>query len=157
VSTSRVASLGDYLRDQRRAAELSLRELARETGVSNPYLSQVERGLRKPSAEVLNKIAGALQISAEHLFVQAGLLDETPVPRETTESVINADPALTARQRRALLDVYAAFVAQNSSVATPGSSRSTTETGVTDPLSGAAPGTAEHTEMSPPVPVGTPT
>jgi transcriptional regulator with XRE-family HTH domain len=158
VSTSRVASLGEYLRDQRRAAELSLRELARETGVSNPYLSQVERGLRKPSAEVLNKIAGALQISAEHLFVQAGLLDEPPAAPETTESAINADPALTVRQRRALLDVYAAFVAQN--VAGPGSSRSTTEAEAeatdADP-SGADRGTAELTDLSTPVPVGTPT
>jgi transcriptional regulator with XRE-family HTH domain len=113
VSTSRVASLGEYLREQRRTAELSLRELAREAGVSNPYLSQVERGLRKPSAEVLNKIAGALQISAEHLFVQAGLLDETLETPASTTAVINADPALTPRQRKTLLDIYAAFVAQN--------------------------------------------
>jgi transcriptional regulator with XRE-family HTH domain len=105
--------LGEYLREQRRTAELSLRELAREAGVSNPYLSQVERGLRKPSAEVLHKIAGALQISAEHLFVQAGLLDESFETPASTTAVINADPALTPRQRKSLLDIYAAFVAQN--------------------------------------------
>jgi transcriptional regulator with XRE-family HTH domain len=105
--------LGEYLREQRRTAELSLRELAREAGVSNPYLSQVERGLRKPSAEVLHKIAGALQISAEHLFVQAGLLDESFETPASTTAAINADPALTPRQRKSLLDIYAAFVAQN--------------------------------------------
>ena len=76
MSTSRVASLGEYLREQRNAAELSLRQLAEQAGVSNPYLSQVERGLRKPSAEVLNKIATALQISSEHLYIRAGLLDK---------------------------------------------------------------------------------
>ncbi len=119
MSTSRVASLGDYLRDQRRSAELSLRELAREAGVSNPYLSQVERGLRKPSAEVLHKIAGALQISAEHLFVQAGLLDESVEAPATAPAVINADPALTPRQRKALLEIYAAFVAQNQQSSEP--------------------------------------
>jgi transcriptional regulator with XRE-family HTH domain len=142
VSTSRVASLGDYLRDQRRSAELSLRELAREAGVSNPYLSQVERGLRKPSAEVLHKIAGALQISAEHLFVQAGLLDESVENPATTTAVINADPALTPRQRKALLDIYAAFVAQNQQAGGP------------DPAPVSAPAGATADPESTPVPVG---
>lgn len=115
VSTSRVASLGEYLREQRNAAELSLRQLAEQAGVSNPYLSQVERGLRKPSAEVLNKIATALQISAEHLYIRAGLLDEESSPLPQVLAAIQADPKLTARQRHTLLDVYAAFVAQNAS------------------------------------------
>lgn len=152
MSTSRVASLGEYLREQRRAAELSLRELAREAGVSNPYLSQVERGLRRPSAEVLNKIAGALQISAEHLFVQAGLLDETLEARASTEAVINADPALTPRQRRTLLEVYAAFVAQNSPEALPQPS------GEDGPPLAASPdaGSTVPSHESTPVPVGTP-
>jgi transcriptional regulator with XRE-family HTH domain len=113
VSTSPVASLGEYLREQRKGAQLSLRQLADQAGVSNPYLSQVERGLRKPSAEVLNKIAAALQISAEHLFVQAGLLDEESMPVPQTVAAIKADPALTARQRQTLLDIYSAFVEQN--------------------------------------------
>ena len=154
MSTSRVASLGEYLREQRRAAELSLRELAREAGVSNPYLSQVERGLRKPSAEVLNKIAGALQISAEHVFVQAGLLDQEPAAPVTTEAVINADPALTPRQRRTLLEVYAAFVAQNS----PGRGASTPsgEDGP-PPAAGVGAGATALSYESTPVPVGTPT
>jgi transcriptional regulator with XRE-family HTH domain len=116
VSTSRVASLGEYLRDQRKGAELSLRQLAEQAGVSNPYLSQVERGLRKPSAEVLNKIAAALQISAEHLYVQAGLLDEASAPVAQTLAAIKADPALTARQRQTLIDIYSAFVEQNTAV-----------------------------------------
>jgi transcriptional regulator with XRE-family HTH domain len=153
VSTSRVASLGEYLRDQRRTAELSLRELAREAGVSNPYLSQVERGLRKPSAEVLYKIAGALQISAELLFVRAGLLEETPEKSATTEAVINADPALTPRQRRTLLEIYAAFVAQNEQAADEGSS-------TVDDLPGevgAEAGAHEPDDLSTPVPAGTPT
>ena len=113
VSTSRVASLGEYLREQRNAAELSLRQLAEQAGVSNPYLSQVERGLRKPSAEVLNKIATALQISSEHLYIRAGLLDEESSPMPQVMAAVQADPALTARQRQTLLDIYAALVAQN--------------------------------------------
>jgi transcriptional regulator with XRE-family HTH domain len=113
VSTSRVASLGEYLREQRSAAQLSLRQLAEQAGVSNPYLSQVERGLRKPSAEVLNKIASALQISSEHLYVRAGLLDEDSAALPKVVVAIQVDPSLTARQRQTLLDVYQAFVAQN--------------------------------------------
>ena len=113
VSTSRVASLGEYLREQRRSAQLSLRQLAEQAGVSNPYLSQVERGLRRPSAEVLNKIAGALQISAEHLYIRVGLLDEDSAALPATVTAIQADPALTGRQRQSLLEIYQAFVRQN--------------------------------------------
>jgi transcriptional regulator with XRE-family HTH domain len=140
--SAKVGSLGEYLREQRRSAELSLRELAREAGVSNPYLSQVERGLRKPSAEVLHKIAGALQISAAHLFVQAGLLDESAESVATTQAVINADPALTPRQRRTLVEIYSAFVAQNQGL---------TET--VDPADAVAEAVAATTESTP-VPVG---
>ena len=147
VSTSRVASLGEYLREQRRSAELSLRQLAQEAGVSNPYLSQVERGLRKPSADVLNRIAGALQISAEHLFVRAGLLEEEDDGPVTTETVIKADPALTARQRRALLEIYAAFVAQNEALVEAVASADAPETSASPNGNGA-------TEESTPVPVG---
>jgi transcriptional regulator with XRE-family HTH domain len=113
VSTSRVASLGEYLREQRSTAQMSLRQLAEQAGVSNPYLSQVERGLRKPSAEVLNKIASALQLSSEHLYVRAGLLDEDSAALPDVVVAIQVDPVLTSRQRQTLLDVYQAFVAMN--------------------------------------------
>jgi len=73
--------LGEYIRDQRRTAQISLRQLARQAGVSNPYLSQIERGLRKPSAEILQQIAKALRISAEAMYVQAGILEEQPTIR----------------------------------------------------------------------------
>lgn len=113
-----VAGLGAYIREQREAAEVSLRQLAKASGVSNPYLSQVERGLRNPSAEILGQIAKALRISAETLYVRAGLLDErtddgTPV-MITVPEAIAADPILTERQRGALLDIYAAFLSDNS-------------------------------------------
>src|SRR6201996_5918225 len=81
-----VRGLGDYIREQRRTAQISLRQLARQAGVSNPYLSQIERGLRKPSAEILQQIAKALRISAEALYVQAGILEE----REGTAAVAEA-------------------------------------------------------------------
>ena len=93
---------------------MSLRQLAKAAEVSNPYLSQVERGLRKPSAEILSRIAQGLRISAESLYVQAGILDE----REGDEAVttaIAADPTLTERQRTTLLQIYAAFQAENAS------------------------------------------
>jgi transcriptional regulator with XRE-family HTH domain len=102
--------LGDYLREQREHARLSLRQLASLAGVSNPYLSQVERGLRKPSAEVLQQIARGLRISAEALYVRAGILDSEGRP--DVEAAINTDPDLNDRQRRVLLDIYASFRAE---------------------------------------------
>lgn len=108
-----IGSLGDYLREQRRQAELSLRQLADMTGVSNPYLSQIERGLRRPSAEVLNQLAKALRVSAEALYVRAGLLDPDDAAEEPEESgveaAIRADPVLNTRQKRVLLDIYSSF------------------------------------------------
>lgn len=101
-------SLGEFLQEQRRQAQLSLRQLAERAGVSNPYLSQIERGLRKPSAEVLQQIAKALRISAEALYVQAGLLDETSSD-STVEDAVLADPVLTDRQKRVLLELYRTF------------------------------------------------
>jgi transcriptional regulator with XRE-family HTH domain len=109
-----VSGLGGFIREQRDQAQMSLRQLAKAAEVSNPYLSQVERGLRKPSAEILGRIAQGLRISAESLYVQAGILDE----REGDEAVttaIAADPTLTERQRTTLLQIYAAFQAENSS------------------------------------------
>ena len=108
-----VESLGDYLKEQRLGAKLSLRQLADQAGVSNPYLSQIERGLRRPSAEVLQQIAKALRISAEQLYVRAGILDPTDGEARSVELAVLADPALTERQKQSLLDVYAPFLAVN--------------------------------------------
>jgi transcriptional regulator with XRE-family HTH domain len=112
-----VESLGDYLREQRLASRLSLRQLAEQAGVSNPYLSQIERGLRKPSAEVLQQIAKALRISAEQLYIRAGLLspeDEAGGPTGSkVELAVLSDSGLTERQKQSLLDVYSSFLALN--------------------------------------------
>ena len=106
--------IGSFIRSQRELAQVSLRQLAERSGVSNPYLSQVERGLRKPSADVLNQIAKALRVSAEVLYVRAGILE----PRETNQvrDAIITDTAITERQKQILLDIYASFVQQNESV-----------------------------------------
>src|SRR5215207_9505425 len=113
-----VGSGGEYLAEQRRQAQLSLRQLSDLAGVSNPYLSQIERGLRKPSAEVLQQLAKALRISAETLYVRAGILDpdDSSEGARRTPGVVEAvllDPALNERQKRVLLDVYASFVREN--------------------------------------------
>ena len=108
-----VESLGDYLREQRVASRLSLRQLAEQAGVSNPYLSQIERGLRKPSAEVLQQIAKALRISAEQLYIRAGIVSPAPGNTTTVELAVLADLALTERQKQTLLDVYSSFLAMN--------------------------------------------
>lgn len=102
-------SLGDFIAAQRRAAEMSLRQLAERAGISNPYVSQIERGLRKPSAEVLNQIATALSVSAESLYVRAGLLDPGEARPASTERAIASDPQLSPVQKEALLQVYLAF------------------------------------------------
>ncbi len=126
-----VRSLGEFIREQRQSAEVSLRQLARTAGVSNPYLSQVERGLKKPSAEILGQIASALRISAETLYVRAGLLE----PREGNAAVtgaIDADETLTERQRQVLLDIYAAFQKENVAKAASATTDTTdTDTGTT--------------------------
>jgi transcriptional regulator with XRE-family HTH domain len=109
------AKLGEYIREQRTSAQISLRQLARTADVSNPYLSQVERGLRKPSAEILARIAAGLRISAETLYVRAGILEE----RRGDVAVLTAiteDPTLTDRQRRTLPEIYAAFQTENSAL-----------------------------------------
>mgnify|MGYP000954419099 CR=1 FL=1 len=104
--------LGSYLREQRRAAKLSLRQLSELAGISNPYLSQIERGLKKPSAEILQQIARGLEVSAESLYVRAGILEETSPASGATSvlAAIAADPRLTHRQRQVLVDVYRSFV-----------------------------------------------
>ena len=110
-----VESLGDYLREQRVSARLSLRQLAEQAGVSNPYLSQIERGLRRPSADVLQSLAKALRISAEQLYLRAGIVSPDEGVGGSVELAVLADPALTERQRQTLLDVYASFLALNAS------------------------------------------
>lgn len=112
VSTT-VGALGEYLKEQRVSAQLSLRQLAEQAGVSNPYLSQIERGLRKPSAEVLQQIARALRISAEQLYVRAGILRPEEGAVGSVELAVLGDPQLTERQKQSLLDVYASFLALN--------------------------------------------
>jgi transcriptional regulator with XRE-family HTH domain len=111
-----LGSLGEFIASQRRAAELSLRQLADQTGVSNPYLSQIERGLRKPSAEVLQQLSKALRVSAETLYVRAGILAEEH-QSTSVEMAVLADQAITERQKSVLIDVYRSFVNGNDSLA----------------------------------------
>ncbi|MDX2937982.1 helix-turn-helix domain-containing protein [Streptomyces ipomoeae] len=114
MASLNVGNLGEYLREQRRNAQLSLRQLADAAGVSNPYLSQIERGLRKPSAEVLQQVAKALRISAETLYVRAGILDaERDRDEVETHAVILADPTLNERQKQVLLQIYESFRKEN--------------------------------------------
>ncbi|MGW0995066.1 helix-turn-helix domain-containing protein [Streptomyces sp. NPDC002523] len=118
MASLNVGNLGEYLREQRRNAQLSLRQLADAAGVSNPYLSQIERGLRKPSAEVLQQVAKALRISAETLYVRAGILDaerdgEDRVREGATRAVVLADPSLNERQKQVLLQIYESFRKEN--------------------------------------------
>jgi transcriptional regulator with XRE-family HTH domain len=115
VVTSAASDLGSFIRTQREAAQVSVRQLAEKAGVSNPYLSQIERGLRKPSADVLNQIAKALRLSAEVLYVQAGILEPSE-PSEVRDAVV-ADSAITERQKQVLLDIYASFRQQNEAAA----------------------------------------
>ncbi len=112
-----IAPLGEFLREQRRNAQLSLRQLAEQAGVSNPYLSQIERGLRKPSAEILQQIAKGLRISSEQLYVQAGILDERPAGELAVEAAVLSDAALHERQKRVLLEIYRSFRAENDALA----------------------------------------
>jgi transcriptional regulator with XRE-family HTH domain len=108
MSPVNVPAIGAYIREQREQARISLRQLAQATGVSNPYLSQIERGLRKPSADILQQLAKGLRISAEALYVQAGFLEDRPEGYGVKEAVL-ADPALTERQRQMLLEIYDSF------------------------------------------------
>ncbi|MEU9890882.1 helix-turn-helix transcriptional regulator [Sphaerisporangium sp. NPDC051017] len=108
----KVGSIGEYIRDQRKQAKISLRQLATQAGVSNPYLSQIERGLRKPSAEILNQIAKGLRISSQALYVQAGLIEDRE-PDSDVLAAIRADRGLTERQRQVLIDIYESFRKEN--------------------------------------------
>ena len=112
-----VRNLGDYIREQRSTAQISLRQLATLAGVSNPYLSQIERGLRKPSAEILQQIAKALRISAEALYVQAGILEERYGDSDVPAAILS-DAYLAERQKQVLLELYEAY--RRESAATTG-------------------------------------
>ena len=114
VVTNAAQDIGGFIRSQRELAQVSVRQLAEKAGVSNPYLSQIERGLRKPSAEVLNQIAKALRVSAEVLYVRAGLLE--PSEPSAVRDAIVTDTAITERQKQVLLDIYTSFVEQNEAV-----------------------------------------
>jgi transcriptional regulator with XRE-family HTH domain len=106
----RVAELGAFIKHQREVASMSVRRLADLAGVSNPYLSQIERGLRRPSAEILQQLAKALKISVETLYVRAGLLSEEDAAASNVRDAISNDPLLTPEQKQALLNVYDSYV-----------------------------------------------
>jgi transcriptional regulator with XRE-family HTH domain len=110
------SQVGEFIREQRNAARVSLRELARTAGVSNPYLSQVERGLRKPSAEILASIAKGLKISAETLYEQAGILDRRSGNPDTV-AAIRADQSLSERHKAVLLELYETYVREHAATA----------------------------------------
>ena len=107
----RLHDLGEFIRDQRRNARLSLRKLSERAGISNPYLSQIERGLRKPSAEILQAIAKGLRISAETLYVRAGILEERGQSPDLEVTILD-DPTITERQKQALVEIYRSFQAE---------------------------------------------
>jgi transcriptional regulator with XRE-family HTH domain len=109
---SRWRDLGEFIREQRNLGQLSLRKLSEKADVSNPYLSQIERGLRRPSAEILRQIARALEISSEELYVRAGILDERE-DQPDVDSAIRGDRRLTEDQKKTLLSVYESFRRQN--------------------------------------------
>ena len=115
LKVGRVSDLGAYIREQRNTAQISLRQLARLAGVSNPYLSQIERGLRKPSAEILQQIAKALRISAETLYVRAGILEERTGEHDLVGEILR-DPSITEAQKQALIQVYQSFQHENDDV-----------------------------------------
>jgi transcriptional regulator with XRE-family HTH domain len=111
-----VNSIGEYIREQREQAKISMRQLAQSAGVSNPYLSQIERGLRKPSADILQQIAKGLRISAEALYVQAGILEDRPAD-SGVRSALLADPELSERQKQVLIEIYESFRRENAATA----------------------------------------
>lgn len=121
--------IGSFIRTQREAAQVSVRQLAEKAGVSNPYLSQIERGLRKPSADVLQQIAKALRVSAEVLYVRAGILE----PSEASEvrDAIVTDTAITERQKQVLLDIYTSFCQQNEAVSEEPTTEATADLPIT--------------------------
>ncbi|MGX7677446.1 helix-turn-helix domain-containing protein [Jatrophihabitans sp. DSM 45814] len=112
AQTLKVGTIGDFIREQREQAQVSVRQLSRLAGVSNPYLSQIERGLRKPSAEILQQIAKGLRISAEQLYVRAGILENRHGDDELIGAILG-DDGLTERQKSVLVDIYESFRREN--------------------------------------------
>jgi len=108
MSPVNVSAIGSYIREQREQAKISLRQLAQSAGISNPYLSQIERGLRRPSADILQQIAKGLRISAEALYVQAGFLEDRPPGSAVREAVLT-DEEITERQKQMLIEIYESF------------------------------------------------
>ena len=108
MSPVNVSAIGAYIREQREQARISLRQLAQSAGISNPYLSQIERGLRRPSADILQQIAKGLRISAEALYVQAGFLEDRP-PGSIVREAVLTDRELTERQKQMLIEIYDSF------------------------------------------------
>lgn len=119
MNESKHSDLGEFIRQQRERANLSLRRLAEKAGISNPYLSQIERGIRKPSAEILKSLSRALEISANSLYKKAGWLDEELPPASVFEA-IEADNRLDGDQKKVLLDMYKALARSNGSVTEDG-------------------------------------
>lgn len=117
MATLKVGSIGEYIREQREQAKISVRQLAQAAGVSNPYLSQIERGLRRPSAEILQQIAKGLRISAEALYVQAGILEDRESDSDVPSAVVG-DAHLSERQKQVLIDIYQSFRKENAAAAT---------------------------------------
>ncbi|MGH3650606.1 MAG: helix-turn-helix domain-containing protein [Acidimicrobiia bacterium] len=112
MNESKHDDLGEFIRAQRERANLSLRRLAEKSGISNPYLSQIERGIRKPSAEILKNLSRALEISSNSLYRRAGLIDEELPPASVFEAIDN-DQRLDGEQKKVLLDMYRALVRSN--------------------------------------------
>lgn len=146
-----VRDLGEFIRDQRQSAQLSLRALAALAGISNPYLSQVERGLRRPSADILAQIAAGLSISAESLLTRAGVLPVRSEAHDGTAAAVSvirairADDVLTDRQKDALVDIYAAFVAARP----PATDRLPDRDADTDPATDTAPDPVPDNDIHP--------
>ena len=116
MSPVNVSAIGAYIREQREQAKISLRQLAQSAGISNPYLSQIERGLRRPSADILQQIAKGLRISAEALYVQAGILDDR-LSDSGVRAALLADSELSERQKQVIVEIYESFRRENAAVA----------------------------------------
>jgi transcriptional regulator with XRE-family HTH domain len=133
-----VNSIGEYIREQREQAKISMRQLAQTAGVSNPYLSQIERGLRKPSADILQQLAKGLRISAEALYVQAGILEDRPSDSGVRTALL-ADAQLSERQKQVLIEIYESFRRENATRAEGAEDSEETESSPAE-LTAGAPG-----------------
>jgi transcriptional regulator with XRE-family HTH domain len=140
-----VNSIGEYIRDQREQARISMRQLAQAAGVSNPYLSQIERGLRKPSADILQQIAKGLRISAEALYVQAGILEDRS-PDSGVRSALLADPELSERQKQVLVEIYESFRRENAVAAAADAETSAAQAGTSPDAQAGTTMAADETE-----------